>query len=274
MFTIVFTALLVGLANAQEWNYDDASGFGPSYWPQSYPACGGSGQSPINIRTNKIKGNLGPLSFYNYDSVASYLFNLTNIGHGVQIKVPNTSFRFTGGGLRGEYTLEQLHFHWGQFNSDGSEHYVNGKDYAAEIHLVHFDSSRYTSVSNALQDPDGVAVLGILVSDDDEDPHLNQAIEGLSGSLTTITAPGQVAKINPFAIQDLLPGTKEYFRYHGSLTTPPCTESVIWTVLKNPVYISKATMDSFRTIYGNDGELLENFRPPQGLYTRTVYQGA
>jgi len=276
MLTVILAALLVGLAHAGEWNYDDATGHGPSYWPESYPTCGGLSQSPINILTNKVvKGTtLAPLSFYNYYSVADFLFNITNTGHGVQINVPNTSYRFSGDGLRGEYTLEQLHFHWSQFNTEGSEHVVDGKSHAMEIHMVHFDASKYSSVSEALQDPQGVAVLGIFVTVDNANPQQNQAIGRLSTHLSAVTYPGQVTQMAPFAMQDLLPRTTEYYRYTGSLTTPACSESVMWTVYKDSVFISQAQMDSFRTIYGNGGELMEkNFRPTQVLNSREVFHG-
>lgn len=275
MLTVIFATLLIGLVNTQEWNYDDASGHGPSYWSEYYPTCGGFSQSPINILTNNlVKGvTLGPLSFYNYESVASYLFNLTNTGHGVQINVPNTSFRFYGDGLRGQYTLEQLHFHWSQSNPQGSEHLIDGKAHSMEIHMVHFDASKYKSVSEALQDPQGVAVLGIFVTVDNASPQLNQAIGSLSTHLSAITFPDQVTQMDPFSMQSLIPKTNEYFRYHGSLTTPGCTESLIWTVFKDPVYITQAQLNAFRTIYGHDGLLEKNFRPTQALNNREVYHG-
>jgi len=277
MLTIVFAALLVCLVHSQEWNYDDATGYGPSYWYKSYPQCGGFSQSPINILTNNmVKGiTLGPISFYNYNSVASYMFNLTNTGHGVQINVPNTSYRFYGEGLRGQYTLEQLHFHWSQHNGEGSEHLVDGKGHSMEIHMVHFDASKYKSVSEALQDPQGVAVLGIFVNVDDASPQQNLAIADIATHLSAIKYAGQVTQTAPFAMQDLIPKSNtEYYRYHGSLTTPGCTESLMWTVFKTPIYISQAQMNSFRTIYDHDGELLEkNDRPTQPLNGRDMYHG-
>jgi carbonic anhydrase len=275
MLIIIFAALLACLAQGQEWNYDDSTGYGPSYWYEEYPTCGLFSQSPINILTNNmVKGvTLGSLSFYNYDSVANYMLNVTNTGHGVQINVPNTSYRFYGEGLIGQYTLEQLHFHWSQVNGQGSEHLVDGKSHSMEIHMVHFDALKYRSVSEALQDPQGVAVLGIFVTIDNASPQLNQAIGSISTHLSAITYPGQVTTMSPFSMQSLLPKTNDYYRYHGSLTTPGCTESLMWTVFKDPVYVSQAQMDSFRTIFGHDGVLEKNNRPTQALNNRPVYHG-
>jgi len=276
MLTVALTAVILCLAQGQEWNYDDASPYGPSDWYKEYPMCGGFSQSPINIISNNlVRGvTLGPLSYYNYNTLASYMFNVTNNGHSVQINVPGTNYRFTDDGLRGEYTLEQLHFHWSQTNGQGSEHLVDGNAHDMEIHLVHYDASKYSSVSEAKQDPQGVAVLGIFVKVDNASPQLNQAVGSLSTHLSAITYPGQTTTMPPFTMAELLPKTGEYYSYHGSFTTPGCEESLMWVVLKTPIYINQAQMNSFRTIYGHEDVPLEkNFRPAQPLNGRAIYEG-
>jgi carbonic anhydrase len=51
-------------------------------------------------------------------------------------------------------------------------------------------------------------------------------------------------------IKDLLPrATDEYFTYSGSLTTPPCTESVRWIVLKQPIQVSKSQIATFKSVF-------------------------
>lgn len=53
-------------------------------------------------------------------------------------------------------------------------------------------------------------------------------------------SPGQEVLIPGFSIEELLPEKPaEYYRYKGSLTTPPCHPTVLWTVFRNPVQISK-----------------------------------
>ncbi len=59
----------------------------------------------------------------------------------------------------------------------------------------------------------------------------------------------------------------DFWRYQGSLTTPPCTENVIWTIFKEPIYFLENEFKSFRqNIY------FEDYRRPQPLYTRTIYR--
>jgi len=262
------------LAQAQEWNYDDATGFGPSFWADSYPSCGGARQSPVNIATDSLGStNLGQLSLTNYDLAPGYRFNMTNLGHGVQINVPNTAYRIAGNGLRGPYTMEQFHVHWGHADDKGSEHFVDGNGYAMEIHMVHYDATRYSGVAAALSDPQGVVVVAIFVAVDDASPTLSQALGSVATGASEITIPGDVTSVTSFALQNLLPSNLEYFRYLGSLTTPPCSESVVWTIFKNPLYITQAEMDQFRAIHATDGELMENFRPLQSLNSRQVSTG-
>jgi len=137
---------------------------------------------------------------------------------------------------------------------------------------VHYDSSKYGSVGEALGDPNGLAVVGIMIAVDDE--KANTVLEELSEVLHHILHQGETIEINPFAVSDLLPKNKEYFRYEGSLTTPNCAESVIWTVLMEPIYISHKAMSAFREVYNSEGEELElNNRPVQPLNGRVVKVG-
>ena len=78
------------------------------------------------------------------------------------------------------------------------------------------------------------------------------------------------------SLLDLLPEEKQYYRYIGSLTTPPCAESVVWTVLKSPLNVTQQQLDRFRSLRERDGSSVEqlpianNFRDPQPLYARSV----
>ncbi|WP_258667217.1 carbonic anhydrase family protein [Pseudomonas sp. B21-040] len=68
-------------------------------------------------------------------------------------------------------------------------------------------------------------------------------------------------------IADLLPTTRHYYSYMGSLTTPPCSEGVRWHVLTQPVQLSHAQLQAFQALYPM------NARPVQPLNDRTVNVG-
>lgn len=64
----------------------------------------------------------------------------------------------------------------------------------------------------------------------------------------------------------LFPVERSYFRYMGSLTTPPCSEGVNGFVLKEPVTISQAQLDKFVSA------VTANARPLQPVNNRLVLQ--
>lgn len=60
---------------------------------------------------------------------------------------------------------------------------------------------------------------------------------------------------------------QDFWRYQGSLTTPPCTEGITWTLFKQPIMFVESEFGSFRqNIY------FEDYRRPQPLYTRIIYR--
>ncbi|NXV06207.1 CAH14 anhydrase, partial [Cettia cetti] len=106
------------------------------------------------------------------------------------------------------------------------------------MHVVHFDAERFADASAAQQHPGGLAVLGVLLEVGD-DPH--PAYDNILRHLGSIRYAGQTVAIPSFSIQDLLPmHLDRYYRYNGSLTTPPCFQSVLWTLFPQPVRISRA----------------------------------
>ena len=65
--------------------------------------------------------------------------------------------------MENPYELVQLHYHWGSGKGFGSEHTINGNAGEAELHLVHWNHIKYNSVQEAMDAPDGLAVLGIIM---------------------------------------------------------------------------------------------------------------
>lgn len=164
---MLFFALLLKVTwilaadGGHHWTYEGPHG--QDHWPTSYPECGGDAQSPINIQTDSVifDPDLPAVQPHGYDQLGTEPLDLHNNGHTVQLSLPPTLHL---GGLPRKYTAAQLHLHWGQRGSlEGSEHQINSEATAAELHVVHYDSQSYSSLSEAAQKPQGLAVLGILI---------------------------------------------------------------------------------------------------------------
>uniref|UniRef100_A0A8C9FMN6 carbonic anhydrase n=1 Tax=Pavo cristatus TaxID=9049 RepID=A0A8C9FMN6_PAVCR len=199
---------------------------GENTWPKKYPFCGGVFQSPIDFHKDILQydSNLSPLEFIGYNVSSTDHFTLTNNGHSVKMHLsPTMHIR----NLPFEYTASQLHLHWGNRNkSEGSEHTVSGKHF---MHIVHYNSEKYPDIAAAMDKANGLAVLAILL----EVGHKAGGVGIFLNMLSMVHIPG-------FNVQELLPDSPdEYYRYEGSLTTPPCYPSVLWTVFRHPVKISQ-----------------------------------
>ncbi|XP_067248504.1 carbonic anhydrase 14 isoform X2 [Chanodichthys erythropterus] len=180
-------------------------------------------------------------------------------------------------GLPWHYSAVQLHLHWGNGVgvATGSEHTINGQSTSAELHIVHYNAEVYANMSQAKTQENGLAVLGILIEAGEE---INQAYGSILNYLGRIRYAGQKVAIPAFDIQSLLPDNlSQYFRYNGSLTTPPCHQSVIWTIFNERVKISHSQLMKLETVlYSSKAEeaepmvLQDNYRATQPLNHRTV----
>lgn len=239
--TTLLTACLMPLtALAAPWGYSGESG--PAQWGEiskEYATCQTRiNQSPIDIQTAKTrKLGLPSLNMQYVDGPTRF----QSINHTLQA----TMSSYTSNSIEVDgkiYYLKQLDFH------APSEHTFNGKTYPLELQLVH---------KNQHGDVTIVAVMF-----DVGEP--NQAIQNLWESFPTME-DNSMPIFSPVDINQLLPDDKTYWRYSGSLTTPPCTEGVSWTVLKTPVALSAEQLDKFHYIVGP-----ANNRPPQPVNERKI----
>ncbi|XP_068934000.1 carbonic anhydrase 4 [Petaurus breviceps papuanus] len=276
--------MLLALTLAQpvapaHWCYESQSKVisctAPSQWPGS---CQGQQQSPIDIDTDKTIRNssLKPFSFTNYDW--RELWSLKNNGHSVEVKL-NDKIKISGGGLKETYKAVSFHLHWSNSLDEGSEHTINGRSYAMEMHIVHI-KNKYGDLSEALRgnSNDEIAVLGFLIK-----PSLQNhsgfmsLVEGLS------RVPYQIydTSLEKFSLFDLIPKVnllKNYYRYWGSLTTPDCQEKVIWTLFHEPIHLHQNQIFEFsRKLYYNMEDekpsmaIIDNFRKTQPIGNREVF---
>jgi carbonic anhydrase len=175
----------------------------------------------------------------------------------------------SGADLFATFTLAQFPFHWGNTSSTGSEHTVDGKPVPLEIHFVHWNADKYSSYTEASNHSDGLAVLAVLVNVGNTG---NSYLGQLTNYISNVTFFGNSTLVPSFPVSNLIPADRSYWRYSGSLTTPACYQSVTWTVLQQPIYITETQLSEFRKIHSKEGELLTyNYRPTQNLNGRIVY---
>lgn len=260
---------LAGIDGAK-WTYSDGD-LDQKHWAEKFPECGKTKQSPIDIQRRKVQYNPGmpPLELSGYDAMKGP-FKMTNNGHSVEIQLP-PSMTITKG-LPDHYTAVQMHLHWGGWDMEesGSEHTVDGIRYMAELHVVHYNSGKYKSFAEAKDKPDGLAVLAFFY----EDGHFeNTYYSDFLANLAKVKYAGQSMEISNINIRAMLPeNLNHFFRYEGSLTTPPCYESILWTVFDTPVTLShnqirkleSTLMDSYNKT------LLNDYRIAQPLNDRVV----
>jgi carbonic anhydrase len=215
--------LLCASEQAPHWSYEGEEG--PEHWGEIadlYRMCSeGMNQSPIDL-TVDVHAGLPELVF---DYHSSNLREI-NTGHSIQQNVQPGSF-LTITGRDARYQLKQFHFH------SPSEHKINGRSYAMELHFVH------------VSDDGALAVVGVVIDEGEEHPVLNQLWSWM---------PENAGDTSEQAIgieeTNLLPPTREYFAYSGSLTTPPCSEGVVWVVLKTPIEASAEQIARFKERVG------------------------
>ncbi|HWL28711.1 MAG TPA: carbonic anhydrase family protein [Burkholderiaceae bacterium] len=239
-------ALLVGLlfyggfahADAGSWGYTGATG--PTHWgtlDPSFSVCdAGRSQSPINIQAPLTVG-LPPLQL----DYAGQGKTIVNNGHTVQVDFDAKSGLMLDGT---RFELKQVHFH------APSENQVNGKSYPFEAHLVHADASG------------NLAVIGVMF----EHGAPNAGLQKLWADMPKDKNAATELK-SAFAPADILPAARDYFRFSGSLTTPPCSEGVRWLVLKSPMTVAPDQVAQFEKLMGQPTN-----RPVQPLHARLVVQ--
>jgi carbonic anhydrase len=221
------------------WSYEGAEG--PDHWgdldPAYAPCKDGKEQSPIDIRGAQ-RADLPAITF-DYKSGPLRIINNGYTAVRVDYDKGNGNFLIAGGE---RYELTQFHFH------RPSEEYINGKQYDMVLHLMHTSSDGKVA---------GVAVML-------KAGHANPVVEQLWKFMPSTPGPAQEIPGVQVNSAGLMPRDTAYYKYMGSVTAPPCTEGVVWYVLKTPVEVSAAEISAFAKLYPHD------VRPPQPLNGRVV----
>ncbi|XP_053341807.1 carbonic anhydrase 4a [Clarias gariepinus] len=244
---------------------------GPDDWHELYEDCKEKEQSPINIVTGKtvLDDKLTPFIFKGYQEAFTGI--LKNNGHTVKVSVP-FSATVSGGDLRDTYKAVQFHLHWGQNGGPGSEHTIDGEQYPMELHIVHM-KERFKTLEDALKERHGVAVLGFFY---EESKSENKKYNKLIQALEEVQNANENTTVSGISLNNLILSEENmtrYYRYDGSLTTPGCTEGVVWTVFEHPIPLSKEQLKAFSNLKFHDGkDMVKTFRPVQPRYDRIVYR--
>ncbi|XP_041125446.1 carbonic anhydrase 5B, mitochondrial-like isoform X2 [Polyodon spathula] len=242
-------------------------------WQSPLSIPGGRRQSPINItlRDSVHDPHLKPLKI-RYDP--STCTQIWNNGYSFLVEFDDSTGKSTlsGGPLLNEYRLCQFHFHWGESNAVGSEHTIDGTLFPAELHLVHWNSSKYKSFEEAVMEGDGLAVVAVFLKIGKR----HEGLQKLVDALPAVRHKDSVVEFTGFNPSCLLPTCLDYWTYSGSLTTPPLTESVAWIIKKKPIEVSHGQLAVFRSLLFTSADeeeqksMVNNFRLQQPLMNRTV----
>jgi carbonic anhydrase len=217
-----------------QWAYSGDAG--PTHWgalDTGFSTCTtGTQQSPVDLREVRL-AQLAPVKV----DWERFTPTVVNNGHTIQVNTDGKGSMVLDGTA---YTLLQFHFH------HYSEHTINGRHYPLEAHFVH-------------RAEDGtLGVLAVFFREGQANPALQKIWD---------MAPLQVGERTghkKFKPNALLPRDRRYFRYEGSLTTPPCTQSVHWVVFSRPLELSKAQLEAFSRLYP------DNYRPIQPTNRRFI----
>jgi carbonic anhydrase len=220
------------------WSYQGATG--PQAWGKLKPdfnVCAiGKRQSPINIEESAtLQGPAEPLQF-NYQPSSG---TVVNNGHTIQVDLYGDNTLTVRGGT---YKLLQFHFH------TPSEEQINYRNFAMVAHLVHKNAEGQLAVVAVLLDP-GTA---------------NALIHKVWTYIPLDTSDQVRLPAGLIDMNELLPKDQRYYQFMGSLTTPPCTEGVLWMVMKQPTTVSREQIKLFTQLFPH------NARPTQPVNGRAV----
>jgi carbonic anhydrase len=223
----------------RKWGYYGEEG--PMFWgnlDESFEICkDGYHQSPIALK-DPIPA---PLKDFTTNYVASSPAFADDAGYTLRVDMKNTNNHLTLGDQ--VFDLNEFHFH------QPAEHPVDGKIYPLELHFVNINA-----------DGDAVA-LGVFFEVGAENPALKALLPAFKASKAQ--AKNIEIQINP---DDLQPPKGSFYRYEGSLTTPPCREGIVWLIHQKPMTLSAEQIAMFKDI------MIENARPVQKMHSRMLMQ--
>lgn len=231
----------------EEFSYSLDAENGPAHWgeiKEEWSACGkGDMQSPIDLSSPRVSLVRG-LGYLNH-SYRPAQASIVNRGHDIMVRFEGDAGSVSINGTA--YYLRQLHWH------SPTEHSLNGRRYDMEMHMVH------ESAQNK------AAVIGVFYQVGAHDAFLHKLEPYLEMIADKKDREEKVGLIDPRGARGR---ASVYYRYMGSLTTPPCAEGVIWTIVKRVRTVSSAQLELLREAVHDDME--KNARPRQETNNRVI----
>ena len=224
------------LATAEEWSYH--GGTGPGHWgslSEDFAVCSvGTQQSPIDLAGAISASGAAPALMMNSISDVQVSRN----ARGVTYSAASVDAGLTLNGI--DFTLLQFPFH------ARSEHHINGEDFPLEVHFV------------TASEDGALAVVGVMFEEGDAHPDLDALWAAIPAENESGEGPDSLS------LERFIPGDEPVFRYEGSLTTPPCSEIVSWTVFPTPIEASAEQIQAFTDL------VEDNARPVLPAHRRYV----
>ncbi|CAO2207084.1 unnamed protein product [Urochloa humidicola] len=232
-----------------EFSYIPGSPNGPDHWGEikaAWATCSnGRTQSPIDLSVDRSNPDrsLGYLD-YSYRLVEA---SIVNRGHDIMLRFGGDAGRLVINGTA--YYLKQLHWH------TPSEHAIDGRRYDMEMHLVHQNAAGKKT-----------AVVGVLYKKSIfPDPFLRTLEPAIRRVKDMQDREEPVGVVDPNGARAT---GSVYYRYMGSLTTPPCTEGVVWTVFEKPRRVAGYQLELLKEAVDDGYE--KNARPLQDVNNRDI----
>jgi carbonic anhydrase len=224
---------------APHWSYGGDSG--PEHWAElssHFKTCGlGPRQTPIDLAHARRDG----AASFGFDYRPSR-FVIVNNGHTVQVSTePDSAIVIDGE----KFELQQFHFH------HPSEHLLDGKAFDMEVHFVH------RSAAGSL------AVVGVFIETGAHNAGLQPIFDRMPKS-----KGGEIEAVGRFDPAAFFPARRSFYRYMGSLTTPPCSEGLTWTIFHDPIQASAEQIAQFAALFPN------NARPIQKRNNRLLIESS
>ncbi|CAF1879136.1 unnamed protein product [Brassica napus] len=233
-----------------EFHYVTGAYADPSKWSsvkQEWKICGvGKRQSPVNLspKVARLVHNSTALIQTYYKPVEA---TLKNRGYDIMVSWQEDAGKLVINNT--DYKLIQSHWH------APSEHFLNGKRLAMELHMVHKSADGH------------LAVIGVLLREGEPNAFISRIKDKINFIADILHGEASIGKIDP---REFGWDLTKFYEYRGSLTTPPCTEDVIWTIVNKVVgTVSRQQIDIL--VDARRGGYEANARPAQPLYKRMVY---